>query len=168
MDLLKVAKHGPGENVYGPFSTSVPVPQGARRAGALAAPLLAVEAETDYTAVRTNLLMGIFWTRQNMKKIILIVLGCLFAVVAVLVGLFYIRGPFVGFAGSGTADGSRAVSDGGIKIAGWNGDVDAAEEKAGMSIRDAKLSQEGDSLHATTGPAATYWMNGARPPGTTR
>jgi hypothetical protein len=96
-----------------------------------------------------------------LKKIILIVLGSLFAVVAVLVGLFYIRGPFVGFAGSGTADGSRAVSDGGVKIAGWNGDVDAAEEKAGMSIRDAKLSQEGDSLHATTGPAATYWMNGA-------
>ena len=96
-----------------------------------------------------------------MKRIILIVLGSLFAVVAVVVGLFYIRGPFVGFAGSGTADGSRAVSDGGVKIAGWNGDVDAAEEKAGMSIRDAKLSQEGDSLHATTGPAATYWMNGA-------
>ncbi len=96
-----------------------------------------------------------------MKKIILIVLGSLFAVVAVLVGLFYIRGPFVGFAGSGTADGSRAVSDSGVEIAGWNGDVDAAEEKAGMSIRDAKLSQEGDSLHATTGPAATYWMNGA-------
>ena len=100
-----------------------------------------------------------------MKKIILIVLGSLFAVFAVLVGLFYIRGPFVGFAGSGTADGSRAVSDGGVKIAGWNGDVDAAEEKAGMSIRDAKLSQEGDSLHATTGPAATYWMNGANASG---
>ena len=34
-----------------------------------------------------------------------------------------------------------------------------------MSIRDAKLSQEGDSLHATTGPAATYWMNGANASG---
>jgi hypothetical protein len=99
------------------------------------------------------------------KKIILIVLGTLFAVLALLVGLFYLRGPFVGFPGSRTADGSHAVSDGGVKIAGWNGDVDAAEEKAGMSIRDAKLSQEGDSLHATTGPAATYWVNGANASG---
>ena len=95
------------------------------------------------------------------KKIILIVLGSLLAVAAVLAGLFYIRGPFVGFAGSSTSEGSRAVSDGGVKVAGWNGDVDVSEEKAGMSIRDAKLSQDGDSLHATTGPAATYWMNGA-------
>src|SRR5271156_4645682 len=99
------------------------------------------------------------------KKIILIVLGSLFAVVALIAVLFYVRGPFVGFAGSRTADGSRAVSDGGVKIAGWNGDVDAAEEKAGMSISDAKLSQEGDSLHVTTGPAATYWMKGANATG---
>ncbi len=99
------------------------------------------------------------------KKIILIVLGSLFAIVAVVAVLFYVKGPFVGFAGSGTADGSRAVSAGGVKIAGWNGDVDAAEEKAGMSIKDAKLSQEGDSLHATTGPAATYWMYGANATG---
>ncbi len=99
------------------------------------------------------------------KKIALIVLGSLFAIAALLAGLFYVKGPFVGFPGSRTADGSRAVSDGGIKIAGWNGDVDAAEQRAGMSISDAKLSQDGDSLHATTGPAATYWMNGANASG---
>jgi len=61
------------------------------------------------------------------KKIILIVLGSLLAVVAVIVILFYEKGPFVGFPGSRTADGSRAVSDGGVKIAGWNGEVDPAE-----------------------------------------
>ncbi len=99
------------------------------------------------------------------KKIVLIVLGSLFAVVALLAALFYLKGPFVGFPGSRTADGSRAVSDGGVEIEGWNGDVDAAEKRAGMSIRDAKLSQEGDSLHVTTGPAATYWMNGANASG---
>jgi hypothetical protein len=99
------------------------------------------------------------------KKITLIVLGSLFAIVALLAVLLYLKGPFVGFPGSRTADGSRAVSDGGVKIAGWDGDVDAAEERAGMSIRDAKLSQEGDSLHATTGPAATYWMNCANASG---
>jgi hypothetical protein len=99
------------------------------------------------------------------KKITLIVLGSLIAVVALLAAGFYFVGPFVGFPGSRTADGARAVSDGGVKVAGWNGDVDAAEKRAGMSIRDAKLSQEGDSLHATTGPAATYWMNGANASG---
>jgi hypothetical protein len=41
------------------------------------------------------------------------------------------------------------------------GTVDAAEEKAGMTIDSAKLTQEGDALHATTGPATTYWMNDA-------
>jgi hypothetical protein len=66
--------------------------------------------------------------------------------------LFYLRGNFVGFLGSRTADGSRAVSEGGVKIAGWNGEVDAAEEREGMRFRDAKLLQEGDSLHATTVP----------------
>ena len=99
------------------------------------------------------------------KKIILIVLGSLFAAVAGVVILFYVKGPFVGFPGSSTADGSRAVSDGGVTIAGWNGEVDLAEEKAGMTINDAKLSQEGDSLHATTGPAVVYWMNGAKASG---
>ncbi|HEY1911975.1 MAG TPA: hypothetical protein VGG73_13700 [Vicinamibacterales bacterium] len=99
------------------------------------------------------------------KKIILIAVGSLFAVLALLAARFYIIGPFVGFPGSRTAEGSRAVSDGGVKIANWNGDVDAAEERAGMTIRDAKLSQEGDSLHATTGPAATYWMNAANASG---
>ena len=34
-----------------------------------------------------------------------------------------------------------------------------------MTINDAKLSQEGDSLHATTGPAVVYWMNGAKASG---
>ena len=57
----------------------------------------------------------------QMKKIILIILGSLFAVVVLLVILFYVRGPFVGFAGSTTADGSRAVTDGGVKVAGWHG-----------------------------------------------
>ena len=100
-----------------------------------------------------------------LRKIILIVLGFLFAGVAVVIILFYVKGPFAGFPGSRTADGSRAVSDGGVKITGWNGEVDAAEEKAGMSIKDARLSQEGDSLHATTGPAVAYWMNGANASG---
>jgi len=99
------------------------------------------------------------------KRIILILLGSVVAIVAVVVTLWYVKGPFVGFAGSRTADGTRAVTDGGIKIPNWNGEVDPAEEKAGMSLKDAKLSQEGDSLHVTTGPAVAYWMNGANASG---
>src|SRR6185312_11948733 len=57
------------------------------------------------------------------------------------------RGPFIGGPGSPTTDGSRAVTDGGIKVAGWMGQVDASEEKAGMSINDAKLAQEGAAIH---------------------
>jgi len=30
-----------------------------------------------------------------------------------------------------------------------------------MTIDSAKLTQEGDALHSTTGPATTYWMNDA-------
>jgi hypothetical protein len=75
------------------------------------------------------------------------------------------RGPFIGGPGSPTTDGSRAVTDGGIKAAGWMGKVDAAEEKAGMSISDAKLAQEGAAIHVTTGPATTYWKSDAKASG---
>jgi hypothetical protein len=75
------------------------------------------------------------------------------------------RGGRIGGPGSPTADGSRAVTDGGIKVAGWAGKVDAAEETAGMTINDAKLTQEGNSLHVTTGPATTYWKSDAKASG---
>ena len=54
-------------------------------------------------------------------------------------------------------DSSRAVAGGGISVAGWAGKVDANEAKAGQTVANAKLVQEGDALHATTGPAIAYW-----------
>ena len=75
------------------------------------------------------------------------------------------RTPRIGFPGTPTADGSRAVTDGGIKVAGWEGKIDAAETTAGMTINDAKLTQEGDTLHVTTGPATTYWKSDAKASG---
>ncbi|HEY6468078.1 MAG TPA: hypothetical protein VIY69_18915 [Candidatus Acidoferrales bacterium] len=54
-------------------------------------------------------------------------------------------------------DQSRAVAGGGISAAGWQGQVDAAEAGRGMTVNDAKLSDEGGTLHVTTGPAITYW-----------
>ena len=94
-----------------------------------------------------------------------IIIGSALVVVALLAVVFVARGRLVGGPGSPTADGSRAVTDGGIKVSGWVGTVDAAEEKAGMTIDSAKLTQEGDALHTTTGPATTYWINGARASG---
>lgn len=52
---------------------------------------------------------------------------------------------------------SRAVEKGGISVPGWTGKIDANEEKAGQTLNNAKLTQEGDVLHVTTGPAVTYW-----------
>ena len=54
-------------------------------------------------------------------------------------------------------DESRSVPGGGISVPGWTGKIDARAEQSGQSIKDAKLSQEGNALHVTTGPAVTYW-----------
>jgi hypothetical protein len=61
-----------------------------------------------------------------------------------------------GFA-QGQDETSRKVAGGGVSVAGWTGKIDANEEKAGKTLNDAKLSQEGGDLHVTTGPAVTYW-----------
>ncbi len=53
-------------------------------------------------------------------------------------------------------DTARAVA-GGIFVPGWMGKIDPQEEKAGLTLKDARLAQEGDALHVTTGPAVTYW-----------
>ena len=52
---------------------------------------------------------------------------------------------------------SRSVQGGGISVPGWTGKIDAGEEKAGQSLNNAKLAQEGSALNVTTGPAVTYW-----------
>ena len=54
-------------------------------------------------------------------------------------------------------DAARAVAGGGITAKGWTGKVDANEEKAGQTLNNAKLAQEGNALKATTGPAVAYW-----------
>lgn len=54
-------------------------------------------------------------------------------------------------------DGNRKVAGGGIQAKGWMGKIDARAEKAGQTVNDAKLVEEGKSLHITTGPAITYW-----------
>src|SRR5580698_8752544 len=90
-----------------------------------------------------------------------ILIGFAIVFVALLVALFLARKQFVGGPGSPTVEGSRAVTDGGIKIPGWNGRVDAAEQRAGMTLDAARLVGEGQALHVTTGPASSYWKTDA-------
>lgn len=52
---------------------------------------------------------------------------------------------------------ARAIKDGGISVPGWTGKIDPNAEKAGQTIKDAKLSKAGDALQVITGPAVTYW-----------
>src|SRR6185312_4655482 len=57
----------------------------------------------------------------------------------------------------GQGEVSRSIAGGGISVRGWTGKVDANAEKAGQTVKDAKLTEEGKVLHVTTGPAVTYW-----------
>ena len=54
-------------------------------------------------------------------------------------------------------DASRAVTDGGIKVAGWQGKIDPGEAKRGGKLEGAKLEKVGSDLQVTTGPAVAYW-----------
>ena len=54
-------------------------------------------------------------------------------------------------------DASRVVAGGGITIPQWTGKIDANEERAGRTLSDARLSEQGGVLHVTTGPAVAYW-----------
>jgi hypothetical protein len=54
-------------------------------------------------------------------------------------------------------DASRAIAGGGVSVPGWTGKIDANEEKAGLTLNDAKFSKTGDTINVTTGPAAAYW-----------
>jgi hypothetical protein len=54
-------------------------------------------------------------------------------------------------------DGSVAIKDGGIFAKGWQGKIDAQEEKAGQVLNNARLSEKGGVLSVRTGPAVTYW-----------
>ena len=54
-------------------------------------------------------------------------------------------------------DKDRAVAGGGITAPGWAGKVDAKGTAAGLTVKDSKFEQKGDTLHLTIGPATSYW-----------
>jgi len=54
-------------------------------------------------------------------------------------------------------DRDRVIPGGGIFVQGWTGKIDAGSVRQGRVLSDAKLVQEGNALHVTTGPATTFW-----------
>jgi hypothetical protein len=54
-------------------------------------------------------------------------------------------------------DAARPVAGGGISVKGWTGRIDANEASRGQTLNNAKLANDGTSLHVTTGPAVAYW-----------
>ena len=54
-------------------------------------------------------------------------------------------------------DDNRLVAGGGISVPGWLGKIDTSAERAGQTVKDAKLAPEGKALHVMTGPPITYW-----------
>src|SRR5918996_156458 len=73
---------------------------------------------------------------------------------AIAVALTLCTSPFLG---AQQPDGSVAIKDGGVFAKGWQGKIDAQEEKAGMTLNNARLSEKGNVLTVRTGPATTYW-----------
>ncbi len=57
----------------------------------------------------------------------------------------------------GQMDSSHTVAGGGISAPGWTGEIDAGAQQAGQTIKDTKLTQDGNKLEVTTGPAAAFW-----------
>jgi len=60
-------------------------------------------------------------------------------------------------AGGGAQETNRTISNGGITVPGWKGQIDASAEKQGQSVNDAKLAPEAGGMRVTTGPAISYW-----------
>ncbi|HRP07770.1 MAG TPA: hypothetical protein PLL69_04720 [Gemmatimonadales bacterium] len=52
---------------------------------------------------------------------------------------------------------ARAVADGGVKVAGWTGQVDPGEASRGQVITNARMVAEGQGFRVTTGPASVFW-----------
>ena len=65
--------------------------------------------------------------------------------------------PMGGMAGMQHEEKAAPIANGGIKVAGWMGAVDAGAAKQGQSEKDSLFAKEGNGFHVTTGPAITYW-----------
>ena len=65
----------------------------------------------------------------------------------------------------GAQDAAIAAKDGGIKVTGWTGEIDAKEKASGMKLENSRLAKEGDAIHVTTGPQGAFWQADAKASG---
>jgi hypothetical protein len=68
-----------------------------------------------------------------------------------------VAGLLVASSVAGAQDESRAVAQGGIKVAGWQGKIDPNEARQGGKLENARLERVDNDLRVTTGPAVAYW-----------
>ena len=54
-------------------------------------------------------------------------------------------------------DDDRKVTDGGIKVAGWQGRIDRRALSQGKTINDSRFAAEGRGFRASVGPAGIFW-----------
>ena len=54
-------------------------------------------------------------------------------------------------------DPDKVIPGGGVHVQGWTGKIDPSSVRQGRGLNDARLTQEGNALRVTTGPATTYW-----------
>src|SRR6266481_627036 len=54
-------------------------------------------------------------------------------------------------------ESARQVAGGGLSVKDWSGQIDPGEARRGQVLKNAKLAQDGNALHVTTGPAVAYW-----------
>jgi hypothetical protein len=99
--------------------------------------------------------------RVRHTKALMVALGLLLIVAPALP----VRGRAAALPAPGQEAASKPVAGGGISVPGWMGKIDPGEEKAGLTLASAKLAADGQNLHATTGPAVTYWKASPRATG---
>ncbi|MCH7489075.1 MAG: hypothetical protein IID05_00140 [Gemmatimonadetes bacterium] len=57
-------------------------------------------------------------------------------------------------------DADRTVTDGGIKVAGWNGRIDRRALSQGMTIASSRFAETQGGFRLSTGPAGNFWNDG--------
>jgi hypothetical protein len=59
--------------------------------------------------------------------------------------------------GAAAQDADRSVTEGGIKISGWQARIDRRAMGQGKTINDSRLVAEGNNLRLSVGPAGNFW-----------
>jgi hypothetical protein len=62
-------------------------------------------------------------------------------------------------------DEVRTVSNGGVHVQGWRGQVDPSEAARGHTIENARFAAEAGGFKVTTGPASVFWNTAERASG---